>query len=93
MKLLIGIVLGVFVTLVCAEVSTTNEQNKPIPILDKDVEDAKERWIPNMDENDEDEDIMQHPIDEGPRRVSLICLFVFLPFFVAFSFFLVVAFV
>lgn len=55
--------------LIKAEISDSNNQNKPqFKVLDKDVEDAKERWMELEDWGDDD--MMQHPIDEGPRRVS-----------------------
>lgn len=56
------------VHLVSAEISTHQDQNKPEYHTDKDLKDAKERWIVNEDEM-WDDDMMQHPIDEGPRRV------------------------
>lgn len=57
------------VLLVCAEISTHQDQNKVEIHTGKDLKDAKERWIQN-DEDLWDDDMMQHPIDEGPRRVS-----------------------
>lgn len=56
-------------TLVHAEIDDGRKLNKKVKILDKDVEDAKERWITN-EEDWGDDDMVQHPIDEGPRRVS-----------------------
>lgn len=60
-----------FSGLVSAEIADSKDQNKPFKVLEKDVEDAKERWIQNEDWGDDD--MMQHPIDEGPRRVSTSC--------------------
>ena len=61
--------LSICGVLVVAEISNNHGQNKPLH-TDKDLKDAKERWIQNDDEV-WDDDMMQHPIDEGPRRVSL----------------------
>lgn len=62
-------VLSSLFLLIKAEISDSNNQNKPqFKVLDKDVEDAKERWMELEDWGDDD--MMQHPIDEGPRRVS-----------------------
>lgn len=68
-----SIVLNAIIS-VKSEISDKHENNKPYQVLDKDVNDAKERWIQNDDEWDNlwDNDLMQHPIDEGPRRVSAI---------------------
>lgn len=55
--------------LVSAEISTHQDQNKAEFHTDKDLKDAKERWIVNEDDI-WDDDMMQHPIDEGPRRAS-----------------------
>ena len=52
-----------------AEISGTQNQNNAFQVLDDDLKDAKERWIQN-DDDIWDDDMMQHPIDEGPRRVS-----------------------
>lgn len=60
---------SVSLLLVSAEISTHQDQNKPEFHTDKDLKDAKERWIVNEDDI-WDDDMMQHPIDEGPRRVS-----------------------
>lgn len=57
---------------VSAEISNHQDQNKAEYHTDKDLKDAKERWIINEDEM-WDDDMMQHPIDEGPRRVSAFC--------------------
>lgn len=73
MAILSGLLVCLSLVLIEAEIRTdSGQQNKPsFKVLDKDLEDAKERWIPNVEEDDWDEDdMMQHPIDEGPRRVS-----------------------
>ena len=53
-----------------AEISDSGaQQNKPeFKVLGKDLEEAKERWMELEDWGDDD--MMQHPIDEGLRRVS-----------------------
>ena len=60
--------------LVSAEISSHQDLNKVEARTDKDLKDAKERWIPNEDEDIWDDDMMQHPIDEGPRRVSALSM-------------------
>lgn len=57
--------LALACSMVCAEVRNGDGKNK-VPIDDVDVEVAKERW---MEEDWGDTDLLQHPIDEGPRRV------------------------
>ena len=53
-----------------AEISDSGaQQNKPeFKVLEKDLEEVKERWMELEDWGDDD--MMQHPIDEGLRRVS-----------------------
>jgi len=70
----LGLFLALFalymsVLLVSCEIAKNQEHNKNFQVLDKDVKDAKERWIQN-DEDLWDDDMMQHPIDEGPRRTN-----------------------
>lgn len=65
---LFSIILLGFITFASAEIVDHLNANKEFQVHDKDLKDAKERWIQEEDWGD---DMMQHPIDEGPRRVSL----------------------
>ena len=65
--------VALFVTsfvMINAEISDSgSQQNKPeFKVLEKDLEEVKERWMELEDWGDDD--MMQHPIDEGLRRVS-----------------------
>lgn len=63
------VIFLLMVVMANAEISGTQNQNNAFQVLDDDLKDAKERWIQN-DDDIWDDDMMQHPIDEGPRRVS-----------------------
>ncbi|KAF7490293.1 hypothetical protein SSS_02918 [Sarcoptes scabiei] len=54
--------------LIKAEISSDSakENKADFKVLEKDVDEAKERWMELEDWGDDD--MMQHPIDEGPRR-------------------------
>lgn len=56
--------------LIKAEISSDSakENKADFKVLEKDVDEAKERWMELEDWGDDD--MMQHPIDEGPRRVN-----------------------
>ncbi|KAH9423123.1 uncharacterized protein LOC113793207 [Dermatophagoides pteronyssinus] len=63
--------VALFVTsfvMINAEISDSGaQQNKPeFKVLEKDLEEVKERWMELEDWGDDD--MMQHPIDEGLRR-------------------------
>lgn len=61
------VIFLLMVVMANAEISGTQNQNNAFQVLDDDLKDAKERWIQN-DDDIWDDDMMQHPIDEGPRR-------------------------
>lgn len=64
---ILAILLFAMATCAIAEIADTQRQHNQFELHDKDIQDAKERWIQEEDWGD---DMMQHPIDEGPRRVS-----------------------
>ncbi len=49
---------------------------KDYKVKEKDLKNAKARWIQGHDDEEWGDDMMQHPIDEPPRRVSHILSYI-----------------